>query len=199
MSSVAEEKKVKVSPFSIEIDTPNNSDYVIASIPGCKLRSALKPNRLVHDNRTGQDVVPIDASLALSSLGELPGMQLYVNPTKCSYEITDPLYENSELCGKIKRFLDSKGMIATNDRISGVPPKEGTLDTNETKTLCREMIRALDSGEAQLVKGIRPSQSDVDGLPGKYLLNPGMQTHTTQPRYEEDYENWVNNLGKFGG
>jgi hypothetical protein len=67
------------------------------------------------------------------------------------------------------------------------------------KTLCREIVWLLNEGSVRVVKGATPEMDDIDELPGKYLLNPGLRTQTTQPTFEEDYDGWVNQLTRAGG
>jgi len=36
-------------------------------------------------------------------------------------------------------------------------------------------------------------------MKGDYLLNPGQRTANTQPRYEKELDNWVQNMARSGG
>jgi len=199
MTSVAEEKKTTVTPFAIEFDSCSNSDYKLNSLPEYKFRSAVKSHRTVVDNETGEEAVPVDMVQGLSMLPTIPGMQLHVNPADCSFEITDPLNDRQDLRDRIAKTINSQGAIRADKGIRGVPTVKGTLDVHRMKTLCREMVMLLDSNEAELVKGVKPSLKAISSLPGKFLLNPGCQIQNNLPRYEDDYETWLENLKKYGG
>jgi hypothetical protein len=67
------------------------------------------------------------------------------------------------------------------------------------KTLCCEVLSLLDETAVKVVKGNPPSLEDVNGMAGEFLLNPGSQVRNTQPRYERDYESWVEQLTRAGG
>ena len=67
------------------------------------------------------------------------------------------------------------------------------------KSLCREIVWLLNDNSVKVIKGQTPTIKDVDALPGKYLLNPGARTNTTQPLYEEDYPAWLERLTMSGG
>ena len=199
MASVAEEKKTTVFPFAIEFDSCSNSDYKLNSLPEYKFRSALKTHRTVMDNETGEEAVPVDMIQGLSMLPTIPGMQLHVNPTDRTFEIIDPLCDRQDLTDRIAKVINSQGAIRADKGVRGVPTVKGNLDVHRMKTLCREMVMLLDAGEAELVKGVKPSLQAISKLPGKFLLNPGSQIQNNLPRYEEDYDVWLENLKKHGG
>ena len=200
-TAVAEEKKSKtvVSPFAIEIDTPNNSDVALQAIVGCKLRGAVSVNKPVADAKSGEERIPKDQAIGLGSLPNIPGMQVHVNPAECSYKIIDPLCEDEDLCERIGRYIDEGRAFKTNSKLKGVKEQKGVLDVHRTKNLCREMIWLLEANEAKLVKGIKPKIEDVDGLPGNYMLNPGCRIANLQPNFEKDFDRWVANLARSGG
>jgi len=60
-------------------------------------------------------------------------------------------------------------------------------------------LEMLNRKDCKLKKGIAPSIDDINELPGKYLLNPGCQVQNQQPRFEEDWDQWVSDLTKHGG
>jgi hypothetical protein len=67
------------------------------------------------------------------------------------------------------------------------------------KTLCREIVWLLKEKHVKMVSGPEISLEDVDELPGKFLLNPGSRVPNTQPHFEEDVPEYINNLRKTGG
>jgi hypothetical protein len=203
---VTEEKKTKtvVSPFGIEANNRQCCDLAIQSIAGCKLRGRLRSNPRVADSKTGEESTPIDASRHLAVLGmEIPGMELHVNPAKRTYRIQDPLHGDEELGRRIYRALerDERPMtIGDRDRkiVEGVPPQDGTLNEDEMKTLCREMLRFLEADLATMARGPRPSMKEIDALPGDYILNPNSSEGACQPQYEKDLEPWRKKLSTLG-
>jgi len=124
-------------------------------------------------------------------------MELYVNPTKLAYRIVDPLYGDDDLADRLKSRLDAVYETRTSVKLRGAPPQEGTLDKDRMKTLCREMTWLVRDNMAKVVKGPLPSMEDIEELPGEFLLNPGSQIRTDQPRYEKDLEAWTDRLNSI--
>jgi len=192
-------KAVIVAPFEIEADHPRNSDVMIRSIGiHCKLRSALRSDRKVFMTdllkRKGmQPAIPRDQAATLGAMPQLPGMRLVIDPGEMSYRIWDPLEADEALRIQLKQALmaDDKYIISSTTEIRGVPATEGTLDKDQMKTLCREAKYLCDIGHCKFVgSGPVPEQEDIDELPGRYLRNPGIQTETQEPIYEDQYDAW---------
>lgn len=193
MADVQEKAATIVPPFGIEIDNAQNCDILLQSIPGCRLRSKIKPATTTIQ---GQIRTPQSQG---HSPPEVPGMQLHVNPADLSYVIFDPLNEDEDAKHRIKRFLHLTTGARQDANLRGVETKKGTLDKHRMKTLCRELCDLIQEGSARVIKGAAPDRDDVDELPGDYLLNPGLRTQTTQPMYEKDYQEWIDNLTRSGG
>ena len=183
-----------VPPFGIEVDHPRNCDIMLQSIPDCRLRSAVSPV-----------VTNVDGTVRTMTAKGLtppvtPGMQLHVNPEKCSYVVSDPMFGNDEACEKVDKFLTAIGELSgVNNKIRGVPTLQGTLDVHRMKTLCRELVGLLETGDIKMIKGPKPDLEEVNELPGNYLLNPGSRVHNSQPRYEKDLPAWEAQLSRAGG
>lgn len=126
-------------------------------------------------------------------------MQLHVNPADLTYVILDPLDSDEDAKARIKRFLHLTTGARQDTNLRGVATIKGKLDQHRMKTLCREICWLLADSSVKVVKGAAPDREDVDDLPGEYLLNPGMQTSTTQPTFEKDYQDWVDRLTRSGG
>jgi hypothetical protein len=181
-----------IPPFGIEIDTPKNSDATIRGIPGCRLRGSVRA-------RATARTIPL--------CPEIPGQQLHVNPSELRYKIVDPLTDekNAELRGQIRRTLkqaEESGLdLGGNfdDTIHGVPDQEGELDADEMKTLCREMLSFVESGDARVVAGPRPTLEDVHDLPGEYILDSGTTVGGySRPKYEKDLPQWKQRMAASG-
>lgn len=198
MSNEATIERTALLPFGIEIDHPRNCDCIIQSIPGMRLRSRITSSRTVKD-KNGEERVPADQAKHLGMYPEIPGMQLHVNPNKAAYQVLDPLHTDPDLCERLKKRIDENSPYRTGSKIKGVQPQNGELDPHRMKTLVREMLRLVKSGEARLSKGTLPTEAEVDGLAGNYLLNPGSLVHNTQPTYEKDWDAWVANLTLHAG
>lgn len=203
MSTVEKEPRTIVAPFTVEADHPRNADLMLQNIPGCRLRGAVKASRTVKTMRRGKEVelIPKDQSRHLGVLPEIPGMQISVNPAKCSYRVIDPLHDDEELCEQITLGLveDERLHDPESQKIHGVKPQRGTIDPHRMKTLCRELFDLSEENHVKIIKGVIPTMDRIDKLPGKYLLNPGARVRNGQPRYEEDMPAWVANLDSRGG
>ena len=189
MTDTKNKTQTVIPPFGIEIDMPRNNDAVIVSIPGCRLRGAIKARADVR---------------SLPGMPEVPGQQLHVNPAKLICKIIDPLTDkkNDGLCASVARALKNSDMIdvGSGDRVSGVPDREEFLNVDAMKTLCREMVWLLDAGQAKIVSGPRPSLEDINDLPGRYLVDPGNSvSEYTQPRYEDQVETFRMAVATGGG
>lgn len=194
-----EPRTASVQPFEIVVDQKRNCDVLMQSIPGCRLRSAISASKPIIDAKTGEPMLPPDQVRHLGQLPPTPGMHLSVNPAKLSYEITDPLYDDEDACERLRLAINRTSAARIPGKLRGIAPQRGSLDVHRMKTLCREIIWLLDSGDFQMVRGQRPTLEDVDGLPGHYLLNPGSQVRNSQPQFEKDYDAWVEKLTASGG
>lgn len=183
--------------YTVEADHPRNCDLLLQAIPGCRLRGSIDGSRHTIDAKTGDHRVPIDQARALASFPRTPGQHLTIDTRRMTYRISDPLFQNDQMLNRIAQHFKESGRSAV--QVKGVPPQEGVLDKDRMKTLCREVFNLLQLGHMKIVSGPSPKMDDIDELPGKYLLNPGSTVQNTQPRYEEDYEGWVNRLSHGGG
>jgi hypothetical protein len=198
--TIERELKVSVASFGIEGSTNRNSDILIQSIPGCRLRGEIRADRAVIDRASGLSVIPANQSMFLGQIPPVPGMQLHVSPAKLSYTILDPLSTDLELCEKIKLALQRVSEIrGAGMKIKGVPTLTGKLDTHRFKTLVREMVWLVEANEGKVVKGTLPTMEAIEALPGNFLLNPGIRSFTTQPQFEKDWSEWVERLTRSGG
>lgn len=186
-------KATVIQPFGVEADHPRNCDLLIQCIPGCRLRSKIKP---VVQTIQGNVSTPLCQGHALP---EVPGMQLHINPAKLTYTIVDPLEDDDAAKTRIVNFMRLTQGISADYRIRGAKTQQGELDVHRMKSLCREICDLLDEGHVKVIRGPQPSREDVEDLPGKFLLNPGSRIKTGQPLYEEDYDAWVDRLTMQGG
>lgn len=197
--TTATAEKVIVEPFGVEVSTPNCGDLVLQSIPGCKLRGANRPTKTVRKvvNHVQQEAEEV--ATHPFPVPETPGQQIHVNPAKLSYMIIDPMERDERLCDRLNKVVNRNKAVRSDTKLRGVPSQKGDLDAHRMKTLCRELINVVEANEGKVVKGVLPSREQVDKLPGKYLLNPGATLPNTQPRYEEDYDEWVSTIASRGG
>jgi len=204
MSATAEKKNVSVMPFCIEAKHPRNCDVAIQCL-GLVLRGAVSATVEIFDKlwseedfEEGKNTRPAGAKI-VDGVGELPGMQLQVDPAGCRWKAIDPLYKDEKRLTRIKKAMKRAIGISVSDNLGGVPPREGKLDIHTMKTLCRELLCFLESGEIRMIKGPTPMREDIDELPGKYLLNASNIMGWHQPRFEEDYEGWVDRMSQITG
>ena len=183
--------------FTVEADHPRNCDLLVQSIPGCRLRGSIDGARHTIDSKSGDTRVPIDQARALASFPRTPGMHITIDPRRSTYRISDPLFKNEALLNRIHQHFKEAGRGAV--QVRGVAPTEGVLDRDRMKTLCREVSTLIKLGHMKVVSGSAPNEDDIEDLPGQFLLNPGSRVQNTQPRYEQDYEDWVSKLSHGGG
>lgn len=196
MSTAATEKRVSFE-FTIQADHPRNSDLLLQTIPNCRLRGTISSSRTVRDRRSGEEMVPIDQAAGLGSLPLIPGMKLKVSTKTLTYVVEDPLYGDDLLCERIQRHY--RTIIGSDSKVRGVPPQTGKLDEHRMKTLVRECRNIVNANEAKIVEGILPELDEIDLLPGRVLLNPGLRTASTQPRFEDEWDSWFSRLQQAGG
>jgi len=189
--------EVKIRPFGVEIDTPRNQDVMLQCIPGCRLRGAVRAGKTVRDQQGNESISP-DQVAALGQFPPMSGMQIHVNPERCTYTIVDPMRDDEELLSKVKKAMDRRGAFRTDAKLNGVELQKGELDVHRMKSLCRELLWLLDSDHAKMVKGTKPTMEDVEELPGNFLLNPGSRVPNSQPLFEKDLAAWVAQLNKSG-
>lgn len=191
------EDEVTIGPFEIEADHPRNSDLLLRCIPNARLRSTIDGTKSIVDSKTGERHVPTDQAIGLASFPRTPGQHLWVDPETCTWKISDPL--TPAHLSSIQRYFKARGGMVVDEKLSGVPDKKGKLDIHQMKSLCREMRWLVDAGEAKHVGGTLPTMAQIEAMPGKFLLNPGATIRNSQPRYEEDFDEWVSQLDRTGG
>lgn len=191
-------KAVSVGSFGIEADNPQNCDLTIQSLSRQRLRGSIKAavDVFMKDEEGEQTITSGAAGNVAGLPGYIPGMRLFVNPADLTYKIEDPLYGQEETLEKIRLAVKRRNNIGIADKLKGVKTKEGTLHKDHLKTLVREMVRFIESGDAKVCKGIKPRMDDVDELPGDYLTNPA-SNEWNQPRYEKDMPEWVESLNNL--
>lgn len=195
-----EEEEVEYSEigtFTIEADHPRNCDLLIQSIPGLRLRSAIEGTRPVTDQQTGEPMVPADQSRALAALPRIPGMQIRVQPELGLVIVADPLTENSTLCTRLATFLKNHTPHHA-EKVEGVEKQKYRLDEHQMKTLCRELVNIVNAKEGTVVEGKKPTLEKVDNMKGRYLMNSGHTSFITQPRYEDQMNEWLEQLSRIG-
>ena len=194
-----------ILPFTIEADLPRNGQLLIQCIPGKpKLRSAFDGAKPAKRGGAGPDaedpVVPTTQNAFFGDHPRLPGQRIRVNPEQLAYEITDPMYGNEEMCAKLGRWLEAKGVYSgSKTKRDGDKPKSGKLSVHRMKTLCRELLCVLNNGHGKLIDGAKFDLDDVNDLPGHFLLNPGSDVKNGQPTFEKDLDMWVDRLNSVGG
>ena len=195
MTTVTEKKKppIFVAPFVVECDHPRNCDVVLQSIPGCRLRTRMKPTTESVVTRRQENLEP---HIRTHVSGEsntapplLPGMLLSVNPAELTVVITDPLKDDEKAQQRVKRYVQETRGVKVDGSLIVQEERTERLDEDRMKTLCRELICLIVAEEIRVVEGPTPVIDEVDDLPGDYLLNPGT-TDYNQPRYEKDYDSW---------
>jgi|19_taG_2_1085344.scaffolds.fasta_scaffold00758_2 hypothetical protein len=187
-----------ISSFTMEADHPRNCDLLIQNIPGLRLRSAIEGTRPVIDQGSGDALVPADQSRSLASLPRVPGMLIKVLPEECLVIVEDQLDKDERLKSRLLSFLKQNTGFQS-ESIKGVDTQKLSLDEHSMKTLCRELHGIMEAGEGTLIRGAMPKIKDIDNMPGRYLLNPGSTIQNSQPRYEDEYEEWKDHLSRLGG
>ncbi len=188
----------EVMPFAIEADHPTNSDLMIQMLGNLRLRSNIKAVKDILDYEEGERIVrPVSAHMVDGLPRNIPGMQLYINPGKCTWKMIDPLREDRETCERIQRAMSAQSGMSVSATLRGVPPREGELGVDEMKPLISELVRLIEAREARMIKVSMPAKEDIDELPGDYLLNKSNQGQWNQPRYEKDYEEWRRSLNRI--
>lgn len=191
-------REIVVAPFGIEADHPRCCDLYIQCIPNLRLRSAIDGGKPARDNKTGDFSVPRDQAINMGDFPKTPGMQLHVNPFELTYVVIDPLADMQDMQDRVVRWMNQHTPFR-GDKIKIDKKLEGKIDRHQMKSLCREMFNLVKDGEARHVRGSMPDMSEIDLLPGKYLLNPGSRVMNTQPRFEDDLPGWIDRLANQGG
>ena len=206
MSTATMEKKkttmYPVSPFGIEADGKNNGNVYLKSVPNCNLRSRVKQVRMIIGHERDNDTLermrkPVSGGMVNNLPANIPGMQLHVSPKDCTYVIIDPLCEDQDTLDRIQAAVEAHGGIRTGRKLRGVPKRSGKISVDHMKTLIREILCVIESGDARVCKGTAPDREDVDDLAGDYLLEPANRGNWHRPRYEKDLEEWVQSLNKL--
>lgn len=205
MSTVAskEKKSVSVSPFTVQITHPRNCDVAIQSL-GIVLRGAVSATVEIFDKQwkeedfdNEQKTRPTGAKL-IEGVGEIPGMELHIDPAGLRWKAVDPLYKNEKLLDRVQKAMRRAG-VGVADKLGGIAPREGRVDVHTMKTLCRELLCFIEAGEVKIAKGIAPTREDVEELPGYFLQNASNVMGWHQPRFEKDMEKWGDRMSSITG
>ena len=198
--TVIQEKKkktvVSVAPFEIEATHPRNCDLYIQGL-GARLRSRIRPIKEVFDRRDGEQITrPTSAKVVDELPGEIVGQRIQVRPGDLTYKIVDPVDEDT--LKSVQKAMKAHSGVTVSEKLRGVKDQDGKLNKDEMKTLVRELVRIVNSGEATVRRGSLPGMEDVDDLPGRYLLNSRNLSNWHQPRYEDEVEAWTEKLNNLG-
>ena len=191
------EQRSRGGCFTVVADHPRNCDVIVQAITNCRLRSAIKSSRTVKDAKTGAERVPIDQAHGLGKYPEIPGMELYIDTRQGKFVIRDPLYDNKDLCAQILAARNQSA-LRSNAELRGAQPREGKLDQHVMKTLCREVAHMISNGHVKVLSGVAPTVEECDDLPGRYVNNIGSQVPNTQPRYEDQMDEWLEGISRVG-
>jgi hypothetical protein len=202
MSTTAERERIvpvkSTAPWTIEADHPRNCDLMVLGIQNVRLRSAIKPIKIVQTTEHGETVNrPMPADVVPGLPIDIPGMRLSVNPATGEWRVYDPLEQDEKTLEQIKLAIERSSGTRVATKLRGVPEKKGRLTPDGMKTLAREMFNLVSSGEAKVTSGVAPTQEEVDAMPGDYLSNPTGTTHWSQPRYEKDIPEWEQTLNRL--
>lgn len=191
-------KATNMGVFGIEADHPRNADLLLISLPNTRLRSAIKPTKMIFDRENGEQITrPTSAGIIDGLPSHIPGMQLTVDVPKGQYKVVDPLCDDEDMCEKIQRAMSRQGAFRTDNKVRGVSPRSGTINADQMKTLVREMCRLVDAGEAIVVRGTKPTEEELENMAGEFLTNPINMGDYHQPRYEKDMAAWVETLNRL--
>ena len=192
------ETEIIVAPWGIEIDTPRMADVLMQAVPGLRMRSAVDGSKGIKDVKSGDMMVPQDQMQKLGSFPKTPGQQIWVNPVELTYVVSDPLRDDEEMCARITRWVKRNMSIRLEGDVNGVERLQASLDQHRMKNLNREMLWLVDKGDAFVCRGKVPLLVQVNGLPGRYLQNPGARSGWNQPIYEDQMEEWLDRLTRSG-
>lgn len=191
--------------FTIEASGIHGGDIIIQNIGNLRMRGAIRSTKQVFDKQfdpelfeEGKDTRPA-ANQIIDGVPELPGQRLTVNPAEGTWELTDPLHGNERVMGVVQKALRMRHGVRVSEKLTGVPPQKGSVDKDRMKTLCRELLCFIESEDATVVKGIKPTREDIDEMDGRYLLNASNLGNWHQPRYEDQYDAWVADINRIGG
>ena len=66
-------------------------------------------------------------------------------------------------------------------------------------TTYNRLLQLVEAGNAEFIFGPKPTLEQIEGMPGSFLLQPGLRTSTLMPRYEDGWDEYVDNLRRSGG
>jgi len=208
--SIDEKKKarsVTVPPFEVEVHTPRNQDIMVQCLGNMRLRGAVRSTVDVFDKQWLDDDEDQDAedlptrsapARLIEGISDLPGMRIMIHPGELKWKVYDPLHKKEKTFKKIKRAMKRAfGVISVGDTLGGVKPRMGVMDEHTMKSFIREILCFIISEEVRVVKGVAPSIEDVNALPGRYLLNNSNVGNWHQPRFEDQYNTWVDDMNRI--
>lgn len=200
--ATATKKRTKVAPFAVEATPPRNGNLMLRSIPGrIVLRGAFSSSATVtvtNEDGEEEEVVPLDQARDSARVPRIRGEIIAVHPTKRQYKTKDPLRGDKRKLNAIRNAVNDRRAFSMKENMDGVPPRSGEISVHEMKTLIREILDFHDDGQVKVVSGKLPTREQVDNMPGEYLLNAGMVTRTSQPRFEKDLPEWEAKLNAAG-
>lgn len=187
-SKASDESAERIAPFTVEVGDDSNRTITINTLT-MRLRGRYSLSNLFsRKDPSGKRMTGRNVGDVMTQMPDIPGIRLEVDPGKSSVRIYDPLEGDKDRCDEINRVLSSAVSIGSSS-ITFVPEKTVTLDKDQLKTLCIEVVQHVRENSARVVSGSLPSQSAVNRLPGKKLYDPWSSDHT-KPRYEEDVPEW---------
>jgi len=183
-----------IPPFVVEADHPQNCDLMLQCIPGARLRSTIKSTTVDASGKNFRT-----QTVRNHQLPSVPGMRLAVHPLEGTYLISDPLNDDEDAQQALKAFLVRVNQASKDSVMKGEKEVRGKLDIHQMKSLCREVFNLAEEKVIKVIEGSVPTMQDILDMDGEFLLNPGSRISNTQPRFEIDFQTWVDQLSRSGG
>lgn len=214
MSVVSDEKREKgisPTPFVIEARTSRNQDLLIQNLDGMRLRGAVRATVEVFDRSWAQEdedddpdemqpmVRPAPANL-IDGIGELSGERLYVNPETGEWKTQDPLCEKKTTLERVRMAMRrALGFAIVGQKLRGMKPRKGTVNSDQMKSLCEELLCFVEADEAKVVKGRVPSREEIKQMKGRTLQNWMNRQNWKQPKYRDQLDDWERRTNQLDG
>lgn len=179
-----------VAEFTVEFGDPRNRSIIIKTIRQ-EVRGHFSLRKLYEAEQGGRDI-----GQAMQRVPDIPGLFMTVTPKDGKAVIYDPWEKKPEMWEKLNGVL-AGAYAARAGKFGPVARSEMALSPDQMKTLCVELVKKVDGGQARVVKGTMPTAKQIEAMPGRELFDP--MNSGRKPRYVDEVEAWTERLDSIHG
>lgn len=172
----------RIESFTVEFGDLHCRNHTINCFR-LRVRGTWSVTRLHQRGIGGRDI-----GQAMSSMPDIPGQRLRIDPRAMKATLYDPLDDDPALLERINVVAKNARSFWKGAPFKAVPVVELSLTPDLLKTLLAELRRKREAGNVAVVEGRMPSNETIEKMDGKEMYDPWNSGR--KPRYVEEVDGW---------